>query len=125
MQAVTLDWTAETFIMDSNRLQFTSTTPAGNRVLACSDSTSTIQCADFDYWATLTNIGPLQNGFADMTSTFTFTASARVNGTVVQCRASTTNGIEVASSNLSVTGIVHSYLTVHTDGLKHRMDWYS
>ena len=111
-QAVTLDWTAETFIMDSNRLQFTSTTPAGNRALACSDSTSTVQCADFDYQAILTSVGPVQNGFADMTSTFRLTASARVNGTVVQCRGSTATGIEVASSNLIVTGMVHISLCI-------------
>ena len=115
-QAVTLDWTAEPFIMDSNRLQFTSTTPLQNTVITCGDSTSTVQCADLDYQATLTSVGPVQNGFADMTSTFSFTASARVNGTVVQCRGSTATGIQVASNALNATGMVQcSVLCVGRD----------
>ena len=105
-QAGTLDWTAEAFIMDSNRLQFAITTPLQNRVLACGDSTSPVQCADFDYRATLTSVGPVQNGFANMTSTLIFTTSASANGTVVQCRGSTADEIKVASSNLTVTGMV-------------------
>ena len=101
-QAGTLDWTAEPFIRDSNRLQFTITTPLQNGVIACGDSTSTVQCADLDYRATLTSVGPVQSGFASMTSTLSFTASAKVNGTVVQCRGST-----AAISNVIVTGRVH------------------
>ena len=107
-QAVTLDWTAIPFIMDSSRLRFTSTTPPGNRDLACSDSTSSVQCDEFDYRATLTSVGPVQNGFADMTSTFRFTASARMNGTVVQCRGTTATGIRVATNTLNVTGMMHA-----------------
>ena len=107
-QAVTLDWTAETFIIDSNQLQFTSTTPSENRIIACSDPTSSVQCVDLDYRAALTRVGPVQSGFADMTSTFRFTASARVNDTVVQCRGSTADGIQVASSTLRITGMVHT-----------------
>ena len=37
--------------------------------------------------ATLTDVGTVQGGaFRDMTSIFRFTVSARVNGTVVECR---------------------------------------
>ena len=51
--------------------------------------------------------GPVQNGLADMTSTFRFTASARVNGTVVQCIESTATGIQRANNTLIVAGLLH------------------
>ena len=103
-QAIRLEWTAVPFINNNNRLQFTPTTPPGNRVLACGTSTSSVQCAHFNYQATLTSVGPVQNSLADMTSTFRFTASARVNGTVVQCRESTATGIQMESSTVIATG---------------------
>ena len=114
-QAATLDWIGEPFISERNRLQFTTTTPPGNRVLACGTSTSPVQCADFDYQATLTSVGPIQNGFADMTSTFSFTASARVNATVVQCVGATATGAQMVSNTLIVAGIMMCMLIVHTD----------
>ena len=104
-QAVLLDWTAEPFINETNRFQFSRSTPAEDRVIDCSDS-STVPCADLDYRATLTSVGP-----ADITSTFRFTASARVNGTVVQCRGSTATGVQTANSTLSVTGVQHIKLS--------------
>ena len=58
-QAVILDWTAEPFIGESDRLQFACSTPAEDRVIDCSDS-STVPCADLDYTATLTSVGPAQ-----------------------------------------------------------------
>ena len=100
-EAGRLEWTAVPFINNNNRLQFTPTTRSEDRVLSCAPST--VQCADFDYQATLTSVGPAQNGFADMTSTFRFTASARVNGTVVECRVTTTT-ILMESSTLIATG---------------------
>ena len=105
-QAIRLEWTAVPFINNNNRLQFTTTTPSENRVLSCAPST--VQCADLDYQATLTSVGPVQNGLADMTSTFRFTASARVNGTVVQCIESTATGIQRANSTLIVAGVLHT-----------------
>ena len=105
-QAVLLDWTAEPFINGTNCLQFSRSTPAEDRVIDCNDS-STVPCARLDYQATLTSVGPAQNGFADMTSTFRFTASARVNGTVVQCRGSTATGVQMANSTLIVAGMLH------------------
>ena len=101
-QVVLLDWTAEPFINETNRLQFSRSTPAEDRVIDCSDS-STVPCADLDYRATLTSVGPAQ----DITSTFRFTASARVNGTVVQCIGSTGTGVQTANSTLNVTGVLH------------------
>ena len=106
IQAFFLDWTAEPFINESNRLQFSRITPAEDRVIHCSDN-STVPCVDLDYRATLTSVGPVQRTFADMTSTFSFTASARVNGTVVQCMGSTETGMQTANSTLSVTGMLH------------------
>ena len=103
-QAIRLEWTAVPFINNNNRLQFTSTTPPENRVLACGTSTSSVQCAEFDYRATLTRVGPVQNALADMTSTFSFTAHTRVNGTLVQCRESTATGIQTKNSTLIATG---------------------
>ena len=103
-QVAVLDWTAEPFISTSNRRQFSTTTPPEKRVLTCSDSTSDVNCTGFDYHATLTRISAMQNGFADMISTFTFTASARVNGTVVQCRGLTATEHQMASQILNVTG---------------------
>ena len=107
-QAALLDWTAEPFINESDRLQFSRSTPAEDRVIDCSDS-STVPCARLNYRATLTSVGPAQNGVADMTSTFRFTASTRVNGTVVQCTVSrpTATGVQTANSTLSVTGMLH------------------
>ena len=105
-QAVLLDWTAEPFIDERNRLQFSRSTPAEDKIIDCSDN-STVPCADLDYRTTLTSVGPAQRGFADMTSTFRFTASARVNGTVVQCNGSTATGVQTANSTLSVTGMLH------------------
>ena len=105
-QAVLLDWTAEPFINESDRLQFSRSTPAEDRVIDCSDS-STVPCARLDYRATITSVGPAQGGFADMTSTFRFTASARVNGTVVECTGSTATEVQMANSTLNVTGMLH------------------
>ena len=103
-----LEWTAEPFIMHSNRLQFTSTTPSEDRALACSDPTSPVQCIDFDYHATLTSVSAIRNEFADMISTFRFTASASVNGTVVQCRGLTATEDQMASQTLNITGGLHT-----------------
>ena len=106
-QAVILDWTAEPFITETNRLQFSRSTPAEDRVIDCNDN-STVPCADLDYRTTLTSVGPAQSGFADMTSTFRLTASARVNGTVVECTGSTATGVQMANSTLIVAGGLHN-----------------
>ena len=111
-QAAVLEWTAEPFINSTNRRQFSSTTPPGDRdrFLSCSNRTSSINCTDLDYYAALTRVRAFQNGFADMTSTFGFTASARVNGTVVQCRGLTATEDQMANRTLNVTGELHIYV---------------
>ena len=103
-QAAVLEWTAEPFINGTNRRQFSSYTPPEDRVLSCSNPTSAVKCTDLDYYTNLTRVSPLQNGFADMTSTFGFTASVRVNGTVVQCKGLTATEVQTASHTLNVTG---------------------
>ena len=106
-QAAVLEWTAEPFINSTNRRQFSSTTPPEDRV-SCSNPTSAVKCTDLDYYATLTRVSALQDGFADMTSTFRFTASARVNGTVVQCKGVTATEDQITSQTLNVTGGLHT-----------------
>ena len=77
IQGNVLEWIAVPFIMSANRLQFSFSTPE-NTVLACSDSSSAVVCSDFDYRATLTDVGTVQGGaFRDMTSTFRFTAKCQ------------------------------------------------
>ena len=107
-QAVVLEWTAEPFINTTNRRQFSSTALPEDRVVACSDPFSPIKCTDFDYHATLTSVSAIQNRFADMTSTFMFTASARVNGTVVQCKGVTATEDQIGSRILNITGGLHT-----------------
>ena len=106
-QSAVLEWTAEPFINSLNRRQFSSASPPGDRALSCSNRTSSINCTDFDYYTTLTRVSAFQNGFADMVSTFGFTASARVNGTVVQCRGLTATEDQMANRILNVTGGLH------------------
>ena len=84
-QANVLQWVALPFIMsDNTNIPRFSFSTAENTVLDCSNSSSAVQCSEFDYRATLTDVSTVQNGFADMTSTFRFTANARVNGTQLQ-----------------------------------------
>ena len=109
-QAAVLEWTAEPFIISTNRRQFSSTTPPGDRVLSCSNHTSSINCTDLDYYASLIRVRAFRNGLADMTSTFRFTASARVNGTVVLCRGLTPTDNQMANRTLNVTGGLHIYV---------------
>ena len=108
-QAVVLAWTAEPFINTTNRRQSSSTALPEDRVVACSDPFSHIRCTDFDYHATLTSVSAIQNRFADMTSTFMFTASARINGTIVQCKGVPATEDQIASSILNVTGGLHTH----------------
>jgi len=68
--------------MDSSG-SFLSTSPSGELQLSCSDASSSIQCTDLDYQATLTSVGTVDMiGAADRISTFRFTARAELSGTV-------------------------------------------
>ena len=63
-------------------------------------------CEDFDFVATLTNTAnrtiAMRTTLADITSTLTFTAVVRLNGTVVQYRGSTATRFPVARSTFNV-----------------------
>ena len=94
-QGLAQDWIVEPFFSGSTPLRFLSTTPTGSQ--DCNDNT-TINCSDFDFVATLIDVSP------DMTSTLTFTAANRLNGTVVQCRGATADGFPIANSTFNVAG---------------------
>ena len=95
-QGLTLNWIVEPFLLSSTRIRFSNTDSTGNR-FDCS-GVSTVNCAVFDFVATLTGVNP------DITSTLTFTATARLNGTVVQCTGTTANAVLMNSSTLNVAG---------------------
>ena len=107
-QGFFLDWIIEPFLPTSARIQFRSTASIGSR-LDCNNAAS-VQCEDFDFVATLTNTANpnVVSGttLADMTSTLTFPATARLNGTVVQCRGSTETEFPTVSRTLNVTGML-------------------
>ena len=89
IQGGSITWTVASVLVDTS-VRFLATSPPDERQLSCSDSTSTVQCADLDYLANLTSVGTLDmNGLADMTSTFRFTARAAFNGRMVNCTGTT------------------------------------
>ena len=105
-QGFQLDWIVEPFLPTSARIQFTSTTSIGSR-LDCSGVAS-VRCEDFDFVATLTaTVNPnvvMSTTLVDMTSTLTFSAASRLNGTVVQCRGSTAVGFPIVNNSLNIAG---------------------
>ena len=102
-QGVVLDWIVEPFLPRSARIQFTSADTIG-RSFDCND-VAAVQCADFDFVATLTNIANPTASVADITSTLTVTATSRLNGTVVQCRGTTADATLMNNSILNVAGV--------------------
>ena len=100
-QAFTLGWTAAPVLVDNTFARFT---PTGATLLGCSNASSPVQCADFDFQATLTSVGPVQSGAADMASTFRFTVRAGLNGTVVDCIGTTSPPTPSESHTLTVVG---------------------
>ena len=105
-QGLAVDWIVEPFISSSNPIRFRSTTPTG-RSEDC-NSVAAVQCADFEFVATLTTIAnptSVPGGtLADMTSTLTFTATARLNETVVECRGITADASPTTNRTLNVAG---------------------
>ena len=95
-QGLSLDWIVEPFFSGSTPLRFLSTTPTGSSQ-DCNDITAP-NCSDFGFVATLTDVNP------DLTSTLTFTAAIRLNGTVVQCRGTTADGFPMSNSTFNVAG---------------------
>ena len=96
-QAATLSWTADAMFL----LQFSPSTQSDRRMQNCSDVT-TIQCADLDFQATLTSVDSVMGILADLTSTFSFTATPERNGTVIECRGVTGSGTEAVNETLIV-----------------------
>ena len=113
-QGFLLDWIVEPFLLTTARIQFTSTTPIGSR-LDCS-TFAAVQCEDFEFVVTFTNTANptvvMSTTLVDITSTLTFTAIARLNGTVVQCRGSTAAEFPITNNSLNVAGvsIMHVYV---------------
>ena len=107
-QGLTLNWIVEPYLSGSTSIRFLSTTAIGTNE-DCSDVTA-VHCTDLDFVATLTNLAnptAVTGGtIADMTSTLTFTATIRLNGTVVQCRRTTADGsMTMTSSTLNIAGV--------------------
>ena len=106
-QAVILDWIVESFLPAGARVQFHSTDTIGSS-LDC-NSVASVRCEDFNFMATLTNIANptvvMSTTVADMTSTLAFTATARLNRTVVQCRGTTAVGFPMTHRTLNVPGM--------------------
>ena len=101
IQGGSLTWTAAPVLVDPAAVVFIAATPSDN---SRSCSPSTVQCAVLNYQATLTNVGTLTSGRADMTSTFRFTARAELNGTVVQCSGVTDPVTPAENQVLNIAG---------------------
>ena len=106
-----LQWIAEPFILDSgsSRLLFLSTdTQRIGQSVNCISPSQMQDCADFQ--TTLTSITNVQQvmgaSVADMTSTLTVTAMARLNRTVVDCRGTTTTDILTATNTVNITSML-------------------
>ena len=102
-QGTFLDWIVEPFINDSDPVRFSTTATTGTS-FDCSGVVA-IQCAEFDFVATLTNITNSIAILENFTSTLTFTATSRLNGTVVQCRGTVDPMPIISRSTLYLAGI--------------------
>ena len=101
IQTTNLDWTAEPLIPSSSRVRFLVGAHNEQATQSCNDFPS-MQCTDIDFLATLTSVGPVLMSVADLTSTFMFTAAARLNGTVVQCSGLTVGGSVMENGTLNI-----------------------
>ena len=90
-EAAFTSWTAAPFFVDRSLVRFLSTSFPG-QTRSCSDVMA-VQCTDINFQAELTSVGTLDvNNLAELTSAFRFTATAELNGTVVEC-----SGVTVAT----------------------------
>ena len=106
-----ISWTAAPIFTTPTLVRFLSTTPSDQRMLNCS-YVPAIDCAEIDFQAALITVGsPDGNGAADLTSTFSFTATPQLNGTVVACRGETTTGPEILRETLIVESM---YIAKHS-----------
>ena len=78
-----MEWAVEPFIIDSDPVRFTAATTTGTS-FDCSGAV-TVQCAEFNFVATLTSITNSMAIVENFTSTLAFTATSRLNRIVVQC----------------------------------------
>ena len=117
-QGFQLDWIVEPFLPTTARIQFTSTAPIGSR-LDC-NAVASVRCEDFQFVATLTAaVNPnvvMRTTLVDMTSTLAFSATSRLNGTVVQCRGSTAAGFPKVNSTFNVAGTFIFYCIAYVAG---------
>ena len=106
IQGIALDWIVEPFISGTD-IRFRNSTPTDMRSVDCNEVTPP-QCDNINFIATLTNTANsmtvMNVPVADITSTLTFTATARLNGTVVQCRG-VTAVTQIANRTVNVAGI--------------------
>ena len=101
-QGTALGWIVEPFIIDSDPVRFTTAATIGTS-FDCSGA-PVVQCAEFDFVTTLTNISNSVTILENFTSTLTFTATARLNGTVVQCRGIVDPMPIISNNTLYVAG---------------------
>ena len=102
-QGATVGWTAAPVLTDPTAVLFVATAPSDQTTRDCS-AISSIRCTELDFHATFKNVSDVQNGFANLISTFRFNATARLNGTVLQCSTATKNGAPTANQHLNVAG---------------------
>ena len=101
-QGTALGWIVEPFILVSDPVRFTTAATTGTS-FDCS-GVAAVQCAEFNFVTTLTNMINSMATLANFTSTLTFTATARLNRTVVQCRGVTDPTPIISNSTLHVAG---------------------
>ena len=102
-QGATLGWTAAPVLTDPTAVLFLASSPTVQTTRDCS-SISSVQCTDLDFYAAFKNVSDVQNGFANLISTFRFNVTTRLNGTVVQCSTATQSGAPTANQHLIVAG---------------------
>ena len=101
-QGTALGWIVEPFIIDSDPVRFTTAATTGTS-FDCS-GVAAVQCAEFNFVATLTSITNSMAILENFTSTLAFTATSRLNRTVVQCRGTVDPMPIISSSTLYVAG---------------------
>ena len=102
-QGTALQWIVEPFIIDTDPVRFTTAATTGTS-FDCS-GVAAVQCAEFNFEATLTSITNSMAILENFTSTLAFTATSRLNMTVVQCRGFVDPMPITSNSTLYVAGI--------------------
>ena len=103
IQGFAVEWVVEPFIIDSDPIRFSTAATTGTSFDY--SGAVTVQCAEFNFVATLTSITNSMAILENFTSTLAFTATSRLNMTVVQCRGTVDPMPVISSSTLYVAGI--------------------